>query len=64
MTKGHEYLSQIHSPLRDFEEAVVQREKFKLMESKVTRQQDVDHYRQKVIDAVVKIVTAERMKKQ
>lgn len=64
MTKGHEYLSQIHAPLRDFEEAIVERQKFKLMESKVTRQQEVDHHRQKVIDAVVKIVTAERMKKQ
>ncbi len=63
MTKGREYLAQIHAALRDFEEAVVQREKFKLMESKVTRQQDVDAARQKVVDAVVKIVTAERMKK-
>lgn len=64
MTKGHEYLSKIHSALREFEEAVVEREKFKLLESKVTRQQDVDGARQKVVDAVVKIVTEERMKKQ
>ena len=64
MTKGHEYLSRIHAPLREFEQAVVEREKFKLMESKVTRQQEVDHARQKVIDAVVKIVTEERMKQQ
>jgi hypothetical protein len=64
MTKGHEYLSRIHTPLREFEEAVVERQKFKLMESKVTRQQTVDHARQKLIDAVVKIVTEERMKQQ
>lgn len=62
MTKGHEYLTQIHEALREFEEAVVQREKFKPLESKVTRQQDVDHCRKKLVDAVVKIVTAERMK--
>jgi len=64
MTQGHEYLTQIHEPLREFEEAVVQREKFKPFESKLARQQDVDHKRQKVVDAVVKIVTAERMKKR
>jgi hypothetical protein len=64
MTKGHEYLAQIHGPLREFENAVVQREKFRPFESKLARQQEVDHHRQKVVDAVVKIVTAERMKKQ
>jgi hypothetical protein len=64
MSKGKEYLKEIHAALRDFEAAVVEREKFKLMESKVTRQQDVDAAREKVVDAVVKIVTGERMKQQ
>jgi hypothetical protein len=34
------------------------------MESKVTRQQDVDAARDKLVEAVVRIVTGERMKQQ
>jgi len=64
MSKGKEHLKEIHAALRDFEAAVVEREKFKLMESKLARQQDVDAAREKVVDAVVKIVTGERMKQQ
>ena len=62
MTKGHEYLASIHERLREFEAAVVERERFKPLESKVSRQQHVDHSRQKVVDAIVEIVTNERMK--
>jgi hypothetical protein len=64
MGKGHEYLAQIHEALREFEGAVVDREKFKPLESRVTRQQDVDHARQRLIDAVVEIVTGERMQQR
>jgi hypothetical protein len=63
MGEGHEYLKQIQDALRKFEEKVVEREKHKLLESKVTRQQSVDHARQHVVDVVVKLVTAEKMKK-
>jgi hypothetical protein len=59
---GREYLHSVHEALRNYEDAVIQREKFKPLESKVTRQQDVDHARQKVVDVLVEIVTAERMK--
>lgn len=59
---GKEYLHKINERLREYEGAIIQREKFKPLESKVTRQQDVDHARQKVVDALVEIVTAERMK--
>ncbi|MDH3291212.1 MAG: hypothetical protein OEO20_06710 [Gemmatimonadota bacterium] len=64
MGLGHEYLSRIHEALRDFESAVCDREKFKPLESKVTRQQDVDHARQRLIDAIVDIVTKERLAKK
>lgn len=62
MGKGHEYLTAIHERLRDFEAAVVERERFKPLESKVSRQQHVDQARQRVIDGIVEIVTNERMK--
>jgi hypothetical protein len=59
---GKEYLHSVNETLRNYEDAIIQREKFRPLESKVTRQQDVDHARQKVIDVLVEIVTAERMK--
>jgi hypothetical protein len=64
MGKGHEYLTKIHEALREFEKAVVSREKFKPFESKVTRQQEVDHSRKHLVDAIVEIVTEQRMKQQ
>ncbi len=64
MSEGREYLKQVQDALRKFEEAVVEREKHKPLESKVTRQQAVDSAREKVVDVVVKLVTAEKMKKQ
>jgi Ser/Thr protein kinase RdoA (MazF antagonist) len=63
MGTGHEYLAKIHEALRDFESAVVTRESWKPLESKVMREQEVDRARQRVIDAVVAIVTKERMEK-
>ena len=61
---GKEYLHRIHEALSTFEQCIVEREKWKPLESKVTRQQDVDHARQKLVDVVVDLVTAERMKGQ
>lgn len=61
---GKEYLSRIHERLRNFEQAVVDREKFKPLESKVTRQQEVDTARDKVIEIIVDIVTKERLQQQ
>ncbi|MGD2135876.1 MAG: hypothetical protein PVF27_06935 [Gemmatimonadales bacterium] len=63
MGKGHEYLASIHQRIREFEQKVVERERWKPLESKVTRQQEVDHARQRLVDAIVNIVTNERMKK-
>ena len=63
MGEGHEYLKQVQDALRKFEEAVVEREKFKLLDSKISRQQSVDHNRERVVDVVVKLVTAEKMKR-
>jgi len=64
MSEGREHLKQVQDALRKFEQAVVEREKHKLLESKVIRQQAVDNAREKVVDVVVKLVTAEKMKKQ
>ncbi|NIM50676.1 MAG: hypothetical protein GTN62_10025 [Gemmatimonadales bacterium] len=64
MGKGREYLQRLHEVLREFEEAVVAREKWKPLESKVSRQQEVDSARQKVVDFVVQLVTAERIQKE
>ncbi len=61
MSLGKEYLQQIQGALYEFEESVVRRENRSLFRSKIPLQQDVDHARQRVVDAVVKIVTAERM---
>lgn len=61
MGLGHDYLTRIHEALRDFETAVCDREKFRPLESRVSRQQDVDHARQKLIETIVDIVTKERL---
>jgi hypothetical protein len=63
-TQGREYLARIHEALRGFEGAVVEREKFKPLESKVTRQQEVDNARQLLVDTIVDIVTKERLQRQ
>jgi len=64
MSEGRENLKLVQDALRKFEQAVVEREKHKLLESKVIRQQTVDNAREKVVDVVVKLVTAEKMKKK
>ncbi len=61
---GKEYLARIHERLRNFEQAVMDREKFKPLESKIARQQEVDAARDKLIEIIVDIVTKERMQQQ
>ena len=61
MSTGREYLARIHEKLRAFEQAVVEREKFRPMDSKVTRQQGVDTARDKLIETIVDIVTKARL---
>jgi hypothetical protein len=61
MSTGKEYLARIHEKLRAFEQAVVAREKFRPMDSKVTRQQDVDAARDKLMETIVDIVTKARL---
>jgi hypothetical protein len=64
MSTGREYLARIHEKLRAFEEAVIEREKFKPLDSKVTRQQDVDTARDKLMETIVDIVTRARLQDQ
>jgi hypothetical protein len=64
MGEGHDYLKQVQDALRKFEEAVIEHHKHKLLDSKVARKQSVDHAREKVVEVVVKLVTAEKMKHQ
>ena len=64
MGEGHEHLKLVQDALRNFEEAVVEREKHRMLDSKVARQQDVDDARDKVVEVVVKLVTAEKMKQR
>ena len=64
MSTGREYLQKVQHTLSEFEDSIVHREHKKILESKVSLQQDVDAARQKVIDVVVELVTAERLKQQ
>jgi hypothetical protein len=61
MSVGKEYLKQIHEALSAFEEAIVKRENRGMLEGKTTLQQDVDSARERVVDAVVAIVTKDRL---
>lgn len=63
MSVGKEYLKQIHDALAAFEEAIKRRENPGFFAGKVGLQQDVDSARDKVVQAVVDIVTKDRMKK-
>ena len=63
MGEGHEYLKQVQDALSNFEAAVVEREKHRFLQSKVARRQTVAHARERVVDVVVKLVTAEKMKR-
>lgn len=62
MSVGKEYLHQLHEALAGFEGAIKQREHPGLFRSKIPLRQQVDNARQKVVDVVVQIVTAERLK--
>ncbi len=62
MGTGRESLQRVQQALTEFENAVIRREHKKLLESKISLQQDVDTARQRVVDVVVQLVTAERMK--
>ncbi|UCD25483.1 MAG: hypothetical protein JSW51_06090 [Gemmatimonadota bacterium] len=61
MSQGHEYVQRVQKALSEYEDAIVHREHKKLLESKVSVQQDADNARQKVVDTVVDIVTKVRM---
>lgn len=58
MTEKPRDLHSVIAALDEFEEAVKKHEHFHLIESEVTQRQDVDRARQKVLDAVVKLVKA------
>ncbi len=62
MGKGQEYVKRVQEALDGFEKAVVRRENKGLMESKVALQQEVDRAREKVLEAVAKIVAEERLR--
>lgn len=64
MGEGHDHLKLLQDALTKFENAVVEREKHKLLESKISRRQSVTHAREKIVDIVVEMVTAEKMKHQ
>ena len=64
MGEGHDHLKVLQDALRKFEEAVVEREKHKFLESKVARRQTVAHAREKIVEIVVEMVTHEKMKHQ
>lgn len=62
MSVGKEYLRQLHEALAEFEEAIKARENRVMFSGKVTAQQDVDTARERVVQVVVDIVTADRLK--
>jgi len=64
MSTGREDLQKVQQALSEFENSIVHREHKKMLESKVSLQQDVDAARQRVVDVVVELVTAERLKQQ
>ena len=63
MRPGHEYLSEINKAINNYEDAIVHRENKKMLESKVTLQQDADRARENLVDTIVKIVTEQRLAK-
>lgn len=54
-------LQPIHLALNEFEEAIVKREHFNLLESSVLRRQEVDRWRRQIIDAVATAVERQRL---
>ncbi len=61
MGKGQAMMQELQEALGAFEEAIVRRENKKLLESKVSLQQDVDKQRQKVVDVVVGLVRGQKV---
>ena len=49
MRPGHEYLHEINTAINNFEDAVVHRENKKMLESKVSLQQDADRARENLV---------------
>jgi hypothetical protein len=46
----------VRRALQEFEDAVVTRDKWSMVESKVMKQQEVDRARERVIDAIMELV--------
>ena len=61
MSRGREYLQKVNDALREFEDAIVQREHKRMLESKVPLQQEVDRARADVVDVVAKLVSQARL---
>ena len=59
MSSGLEHQQQIHEALKEYEAAIVKREK-KLFGNKVALQQDVDSIRDKLLKIIVNIAVTER----
>ena len=59
MSSGIEHQQQIHEALKEFEAAIVKREK-KFFGNKVSLQQDVDAIRDKLLRIIVDIAVTER----
>jgi hypothetical protein len=64
MSQGRVDLQLLQHTLSEFEQAIMHREHKRLLDSKTVLQQDVDQVRQKVVDLVVQLVTAERLKSE
>ncbi len=56
MGKGHELLHRVHEALNEFEQSVVRREHRKMLDSKVSLQQDVDTARQHVVQTIIQVI--------
>ena len=53
--KGHS-MDPVRKALQEYEQAIVAREKWSLVESKVMKVQDVDRARERVIDEIMELV--------
>ena len=62
MSVGKEHLQKLHEALAGFEQALKQREHPGILRNKIALQQDVDTARQRVVEVVVQIVAAERIR--
>ena len=64
MSQGREWVQQLQKSLSEYEDAIMHREHKKLLETKVSVQQDADKAREKVVETVVDIVTRVRMEQE